>query len=734
MKGRSVILYILENEFVFILKGKNPDNEIWQKHQMKIHLTKKWDKKVAIHSGSYCRIQDYLSLLIQFKFRTLKLFIFSVCLILFLIPLTAKETGPCLTVDWTDRNFMPGLNLITDEFYTIRDFTDKKSKDSTKEVLPSAIPITLVRPPVLVRTQKDSIKLAPRHAVSLKNDLNNLSLKNNFTGNLLRRFITNQTTALENSGSQSVSYFEQFGNWKINSIRFVRLDPFGTSIMDTSQNARLWIEKAGNKLHMNTSKKKLRMHLLFKSGDVLNPLLMAENEKLIRDLSYIEDVFFLLEPNKVNPDEVDVIVISKDKFEYAVNLNLNPDYSDVQFVNENMFGFGHRMAVGMAQRNQYLPEMGIYSSYQVQNILGRFINSTIGFSDTYLKKGWNISVDKKFLTSSEENAGGFSLDQVSKFNYIAEDHPIGLDTTVAYFSTDSWFIHAFPKSNNLLDKTLLTFRYYHQDFNHKNGGTFGDSEFFRNHEFLLTGISFSRRNLYKNNLVYGYGITEDIPYGYYCQINAGLDKSQFGVWPYLGFSYSTSFVGRDGRYCSGKFALDGFVDDGSVKQGTIQLSTNFFSRKRIIFNDPFRAFINIELLSGINRLPEEYLKIDGRFGIRDFYSNDTKGKNRLKFNFEVVRYLKWNIYGFRFSNYVYSDLAFLSEKMESMFSSAFYAGIGTGLRIHNESLVFKIIDIRFSWFPVLPDGMSPFGANLQGLSKSRFEDFLGRKPEVIRFQ
>ena len=94
-----------------------------------------------------------------------------------------------------------------------------------------------------------------------------------------------------------------------------------------------------------------------------------------------------------------------------------------------------------------------------------------------------------------------------------------------------------------------------------------------------------------------------------------------------------------------------------------------------------------------------------------------------------------NFYGFKFTNYLYADFAFLSDKLRTIFSRDFYAGIGTGLRIYNESLIFKIIDIRLSWFPVLPpEEINHFGANFQGITKSTFDDFLGKKPEVIRYQ
>jgi len=477
------------------------------------------------------------------------------------------------------------------------------------------------------------------------------------------------------------------------------------------------------------------MQLLFKTGERLNPLLLAENEKLMRDLSFLEDVTFLIQTDEQNPDEVKIVIISKDKFEYAASMSLSSDNSDVEIVNENMFGLGHRLNVGMAQKNAYFPQMGIYLSYHINNIFGTFINTTIGYSDTYKRKGWDFSLEKGFLTSLEENAGGFSFEKVSRYNHIAPDHPIELDTTLAYLTSDLWFSHAFTNPINPQNKTLLTFRYLHQNFNQNDIKIPIQSQFLRNHDFLLGGISFTKRNLYKNNQIYGYGVTEDIPYGHYYELTAALDRSQFGTWPYLGLSLSHAFIDKAGRYYNGRLAIDGFLDNGVVKQGSILASGNFFSNKFFAFGDPCREFIKVEFLGGINRFNEEYLTINGRFGIRDFYASNLKGTKRLKFNFETVRYLKWNFYNFRFTNYLFTDFAFLSNSMNSIFSQDFYAGIGAGLRIFNESLVFKIVDIRFTWFPLSPpEGVSPFGTNLQGLTKSRFEDFLGRKPEGVRYQ
>ena len=667
----------------------------------------------------------------------MKFTFFALILLALVDSLCSKSLGSNLSEGGISKSWIPfksysrgNICQPEHEFEPSASNSDSLGNHSTSgsKILPPRISL-------LKASYTDTAKLVTVGLNSKKKRLDQLVIKNSFTKNILGYFITFQPTSVVQPGVKSISYFSQFEGKKISSIRFIRLHPFGSSLSDTTIVASKWIQKAGNRLHMNTVKSKLGMQLLFKVGERLNPLLLAENEKLMRDLSFLEDVTFLVQTDEQNPDEVKVVVISKDKFEYAASLSLSPDNSDVEIVNENMFGLGHRLNVGMAQKNAYFPQMGIYFSYGINNILGTFINTTIGYSDTYKKKGWSFSLEKGFLTSLEENAGGFSFEKVSSYNHIAPDHPIELDTTIAYQSSDLWFSHAFTNPTNPEKKTLLSFRYLHQNFNQNGIETRIPSQFLRNHDFFLSGISFTKRNLYKNNQIYGYGVTEDIPYGHYYELTAALDRSQFGTWPYLGISLSNAFIDKGGRYYNGRLAIDGFMDNGIVKQGSILASGNFFSNKFFAFGDPCREFIKVEFLGGIHRFNEEYLTINGRYGIRDFYASNLRGTKRLKFSFETVRYLKWNFYNFRFTNYLFTDFAFLSNSMNSILSQGFYAGIGAGLRIFNESLVFKIVDIRFTWFPLSPpEGLSHFGTNLQGLTKSRFEDFLGRKPEGVRYQ
>jgi hypothetical protein len=61
--------------------------------------------------------------------------------------------------------------------------------------------------------------------------------------------------------------------------------PFTTHL----QVARSTIVKGAKKIHVNTSKKTILNNLTFEKGDVIEPQVLADNERIIRSLRYIED-------------------------------------------------------------------------------------------------------------------------------------------------------------------------------------------------------------------------------------------------------------------------------------------------------------------------------------------------------------------------------------------------------------------------------------------------------------
>lgn len=586
----------------------------------------------------------------------------------------------------------------------------------------------------------DTIRKSSDRNIDLlnKNGLTTLKSKgeNNFlTRNFFSLIVKDIQPAKGQMGVNSTRYFAPFAGMEIGKIRILQLDVFGPTLLDTVRIGSGWFEKTGNKFHVKTMERKLRDQLLFNSGECLNPQLMAENEKFIRDLPYIQDVAITITTPGVEAGTVDIVIIIKERFEYGISGNVSSNSTDWEISDQNMFGLGHQLTLLMNYNPSEFNKWGGGFKYQISDIDRKFMNIGIGYNDDFRKKGWNSYIEKRYIASREDWAGGVVLERVLSDHFATPYSYTRLDTSVSYLNSDIWYGKRL-KSNisySSLGNIIVAGRYFHQNYFHNNHNEFNNS-LFRNHDFVMGAIGISQRDLFKNNQIYGYGITEDIPYGRYAEIAAGVDMESNRSRPYVHVNYSKANILKGGAYFKWQVGLGGYLTDSRLEQGALVLRTNYFSNFVFMNSHPYRFFINMELLSGINRFQEEYLMANHKFGVRDYFSLKTMGTNRLKFNIETVRFWRWEKAGFRFANYFFADAVCLSDNIGKILNDTFIGGIGAGIRIHNESLVFNVLEIRLSWIPIAPHNSTPLILNIFGQPKARFDDFLGGKPQEIPYQ
>lgn len=558
---------------------------------------------------------------------------------------------------------------------------------------------------------------------------------NFITRNLFSLIIKENQSSKEQMAVNSALYFAPFTGKTIGKIRLQQLDIFGPSFQDTLRKASGWLGRTGNAIHNKTPERKLMKLLLFNQGEKVNPQLMAENEKIIRDLPYIQDVAITLSYHGKKADTVNVLVMIKERFEYAIGGNLSSDAAGLKIIDQNMFGMGHQLMVKMMYDQPESPAFGGSIDYRISDLGGKFIRTGLGYTDTYRSRGWHAFLEKQFIASKVDWAGGISLQRFFADRFLTPYSYTRLDTAVSYFNSDIWYGKQLNNRNIYSNRgnIVVAGRYFHQTFYHQTAVPDYNS-LYRDHDFIIGSIGLSRRFLFKNNRIYGYGITEDVPYGRYAELALGYDLGSGQSRPYIHLRYSKASILDGGAYFKWQLGAGGFIKSTETEQGAISLSTTYFTRQVYINRHPYRFFINMDLLSGLNRYKEEYLAINRRYGIRDFYSKDIKGDNRLKINTEAVRFLRWSYAGFRVANYFFADAAFLSNDLRKIFSDRFYAGVGIGFRVHNESLVVNVLELRLSWIPVAPNNYDPFAVNAFGQPKARFDDFLGGKPQEIIYQ
>jgi hypothetical protein len=92
------------------------------------------------------------------------------------------------------------------------------------------------------------------------------------------------------------------------------------------------------------------------------------------------------------------------------------------------------------------------------------------------------------------------------------------------------------------------------------------------------------------------------------------------------------------------------------------------------------------------------------------------------------------LYNFRFLVYGFGDLALIGPENRSIFKNSLYSGIGLGIRIRNENLVFKTFQIRFAYYPIIPDDAQHFYLMISGENTPELINFEPTAPSTIEYK
>ena len=68
-----------------------------------------------------------------------------------------------------------------------------------------------------------------------------------------------------------------------------------------------------------------------------------------------------------------------------------------------------------------------------------------------------------------------------------------------------------------------------------------------------------------------------------------------------------------------------------------------------------------------------------------------------------------------------------------IFSNRLYSGIGAGIRLRNEKLVFNTFQIKFTFYPAAPAGSDKEYISASGEKKLKPDYFFTSAPEIIDF-
>jgi hypothetical protein len=538
-----------------------------------------------------------------------------------------------------------------------------------------------------------------------------------------------------------------FLRYKGKGIRRILVSEFGfdRTFADTAKEINFFGRNFIKHLHRNTREGVIRNNLFIKEKTALNANLVADNERYLRSLPYIHDARILVATITGEPDSIDLVVITKDF------LSISAEVSDVtttgveaRIGDANLAGTAQEIRFTTLIKQERSPHFGYEILYKKNSIAGSFINGAIGYSKinpdlhdgTQDEQSWHAEIERPLVSKYLHVAGAIMIGHNQTYNNYVK--PDSLFYNYHYNTFDAWIgynlgIRKFLFLKNVLNRQFISIRYFSNKFKLVPYQVDGSFNFrFNDREALLAQLTFFRQEFYKTNYVYGFGITEDVPYGYNIALTAGWYKQRQMERPYAGVDANQYIVTNTGNVIQYFLRAGTFLDKGKIQDATVLMGVSAFSRILAWGNLKIRQYLRFSYTKQFNRLGLDPLGINNIFGLQYIFSDSANGNQRLSLHTETIFFLKFRVLGFKFAPFASSDIVLFTPEYKKTSNSGFYPGLGGGIRTRNENIVLGTIELRFMYFPRRSDQHKAFKFTLVSNLRFRYNSNYVKAPDIIQ--
>jgi len=582
---------------------------------------------------------------------------------------------------------------------------------------------------------------------SIKSGKINLS-QNKFINNILRQAVNSVEKTPDNSSfkylnSKSEDPFKPYQGKIIRKIR-VNSYNFDQTLKDTTRHDKSGAASLGKKLHTKSKDFVIYNDLFIRENMPLNPYKLADNERYLRTLSYIHDARIVVRSLQNNPDSVDIDVFTVDLFSLAGGFSSN-GLNHVIFdeYENNLGGMGQRLDVTQLYDYSRHPDFGYGITYTKENIAHTFINGSGQISTmsgnpitSEEESVRTLSLSRPLVSPYTKVAGGITLS--NDVNYNLYNAPVVDFYKYKYDYFDVWGGYNVgigkltATVNSIRDRRFLSFRYYNRDFRQLPAQVSSFNPVFNSTSAALAQMTFFRQDYYRTQYIYGFGTTEDLPYGYNVNVTAGWHRQLNLERFYSGVNLNQYIATNNGDFIQLYAKTGGFLYKGKIQDGALLLGATAYSRLMFWNTTKIRQYLNLSY-SCLNSITTYApLRLNNYFGVNGFLTDSAQGNKRLSLQAETYFYVKFNVWGFHFAPFPFVDLSLLKPIGKDFDQSNLYSSFGGGVRMRNENLVFETIELRAYYFPVTPDNMKGFKIVLNSNLRYRYTSNLIAEPDILQ--
>ncbi len=543
------------------------------------------------------------------------------------------------------------------------------------------------------------------------------------------------------------SMAEQEGK-KINSIQ-IEHRHHGSLLQSENNFKEDLLAQLADKVHNNTKENTIQKNLFFKEGDYLNPLIIAYNEKWLRDLPYLQDARIIALPIKGDSSIVDIYVITKDIFPFGGSINLKTANSYKASLNiENLNDMGNDIKFNHDYDAQRTNKAGWGFNYTARNIKGSFVEINTGLNTYEPNYANNINSANRFyinglrplLNPLSKFTAGFDFSVSNNNNaypglWTDSLYKSDLQYKLTHFDTwigyqlfnDKW------KINNTKPRHFIQFRVLNNQFDSRPNNYLSiiDKNFQSIKAYLVAYTLFTQK-IIRTQYLYGFGRNEDLPSGKALTITTGHYQREGQDQPYAGIQIENYRLAKNESFRHVLISTGSSYSDKQLQDVRLLLNIEQISPLKYLESGyKYRSIFTVSFAETLKNKFNEALLINSIYGIPQLSRERIKGGTRLSANWESIWYNSKSYYGFRQAPFVFGNITYIRTVGSPINSGDIYSAIGGGSRIRNENLIFGTIEIKGFYFPRTNLQVSPWNISLTSNLRFKYNSNILTKPDFV---
>ncbi|TRZ75347.1 MAG: hypothetical protein D4R94_06905 [Chitinophagaceae bacterium] len=579
-----------------------------------------------------------------------------------------------------------------------------------------------------------------------------LSKDSSLLNTIIKQFRGKPSPFIDSTFINLNKYVQQVAKYEGKRIRSIQIEQkhFGTSVTNANNIKKDALTKFADKLHNKNSENTIRKNLLIHEQEILDPLVIAYNEKWLRDLPYLQDARILSSLSTLDTNEVDIYIITKDIFPFGGSFNIrNADSYNATFSTENANDGGNAFSLSHNFDKNREINTGWGFDYTSRNVKGSFTDITLGaksfapnIADGELSEStFYINGNRPLLTPNSKWTWGFDFNKANNKNVFLSKWSDSLfnstyNYNLKYF--DAWIgYQLFSKQYSLKANNshyFVQMRYFENLFQQRPTDYLAQiDKNYQNIQAYLSSFTLFKQKIIRTQYLYGFGRNEDLPTGKSAVITAGTYSRERNALPYLGIQLESYKLLKNENFRHTILSAGSSYDDGQLQDLRFIVSLEQINKLRYLESGfKYRSIINVSFTETLKNKFNEALLISSSYGIPQLNNERIYGGSRITANWESVWYNSKSFFGFRTSPFAFGNITYLRTVGQPIGDGDIYSSLGSGMRLRNENLIFGTIELKAFYFPRTNRQVSPWNVSLITNLRYKYNSSIISKPNFVQ--